>query len=214
MEACPFDGLGVTRRQPQFNWPPYHDALRAREPMFAGLFSRGARQDDDRGEALYAAIVAAARRPGLYRDFGAPDTLPGRFELVVLHSAMVLRRLRREQDPAADAIGQEIFDAMCRTLDANLREIGVGDLSVPKRMKAMVRSFYDGAKAYDAALDGQDRDMFARSINNNIFAGGSEEGSRRLAEHARLMESALAAQPLDRLLEDGPAFPPLPEHRP
>ncbi|MDR4306151.1 ubiquinol-cytochrome C chaperone [Chelatococcus sambhunathii] len=179
--------------------------------MFAGLFNKRARPSDDRGEAIYAAIVAAARRPELYRDLGAPDSLPGRFELIVLHAALALRRLRREATQDAAALGQSVFDAMVRTLDANLREIGVGDLSVPKRMKAMAQSFYDGAKAYDAALDAGDEEMLAKALDKNVFGGASPAAALRLARYAVRADADLAARPVDGA--GWPAFPPVEEAR-
>ncbi len=183
--------------------------------MFAGLFNkRAARPTDDRGEAVYAAIVAAARRPELYRDGGAPDTLPGRFELIVLHATLALRRLRRETTAGADDLGQATFDAMIRALDANLREIGVGDLSVPKRMKAMAQSFYDGARAYDGALDAGDEEMLAKALDKNVFGGSSSGGALRLARYAVRADAHLASLPVTGPGSDWPAFPPIEEAHP
>ncbi|WP_020178283.1 ubiquinol-cytochrome C chaperone family protein [Methylopila sp. M107] len=174
--------------------------------MFAALLNRRVRGQDVRGEKLYGAIVAAARRRALYRELGAPDTLPGRYELIVLHAALTLRRLRREDGPETDALGQAIFDAMFRALDANLREIGVGDLSVPKRIKQLARSFYDGAKAYDAALDSGDETLLADTIARIVLNGAAREGALGLAAYAIRSDRALEAQTLDRLVADGPAF--------
>src|SRR5882724_9487190 len=80
-------------------------------------------------DALYGAIVAQARLPVFYAGFGVPDTIEGRFDMVVLHLVLVLRRLR--QGPRSAALAQGLFDAFCRDMDHNLRELGVGDLSVP-----------------------------------------------------------------------------------
>jgi cytochrome b pre-mRNA-processing protein 3 len=162
----------------------------------------------------YEAIVAAARRPGFYADLGAPDTLPGRFELVVLHVALTLRRLRAEEgDARAKAFAQELFDAMFRALDANLRELGVGDITVPKRVKAMARSFYDGAAAYDRALDAGDEAALAAALRRIVYAGApvSDEGPARLARYAGRAARALAEQSAGSLIASGPVFPPLEE---
>ncbi len=95
-------------------------------------------------------IVTQAREPLFYRDLGVPDTVNGRFDLLVLHLWMVLRRLR----PAPDGVGlsQALFDRFCDDMDANLREMGVGDLTVPKRMQAFGEAFYGRVAAYDVAL--------------------------------------------------------------
>ena len=85
-------------------------------------------------EAIYGMIVTQAREPLFYRDLGVPDTVNGRFDLVVLHLWMVLHRLK-SMEGAAD-LSQALFDHFCDDMDANLREMGVGDLTVPKRMRA------------------------------------------------------------------------------
>ena len=83
---------------------------------------------------FYGAIVAQSRRAAFYIGYGVPDTMDGRFDLIVLHMVLLLARLDR-QGPAARDLGQNLFDHFCRDLDANLREMGVGDLAVPKRMR-------------------------------------------------------------------------------
>src|SRR4051812_776189 len=81
------------------------------------------------GRALYGSAVAQARQPGLYRDLGVADTHTGRFELYTLHVVLLMRRLKRLGDPAAET-SQALFDAYVRGLDDGLREMGVGDISV------------------------------------------------------------------------------------
>jgi len=83
---------------------------------------------------LYGAIVAQSRRAAFYIGYGVPDTIEGRFDLIVLHVVLLLARLDRG-GPSARDLGQNLFDLFCRDLDANLREMGVGDLAVPKRMQ-------------------------------------------------------------------------------
>ena len=102
-------------------------------------------------EAIYGMIVTQAREPLFYRDLGVPDTVNGRFDLLVLHLWMVLRRLRPIEGGAD--LSQALFDRFCDDMDDNLREMGVGDLTVPKRMQAFGEAFYGRAAAYDLALD-------------------------------------------------------------
>lgn len=90
---------------------------------------------------LYGAIVAQARCVAFYRDYGVPDTVEGRFDLIVLHIVLLLARLDREGS-SVRGIGQKLFDVFCSDLDANLREMGTGDLAVPKRMRAFGEAFY------------------------------------------------------------------------
>lgn len=177
--------------------------------MIFGLFKKRPDQASAAAERVYAAIAAAARRPAFYRDLGVPDTLPGRFELLVLHASLVTRRLGREADPRAKALSQGVFDAMIRALDANLREIGVGDVTVPKRMKAMARSFFDGAKTYDAALDAKDEAALAGALARIVYAGpsASAAGPKALAAWTVRADAALSRQPMAELEAAGPAYP-------
>ena len=103
------------------------------------------------GFALYGAAVAAARQPWFYRELGVPDTLDGRFDLVGLHAFLVIRRLSAMPPPGPD-VSQAVFDAMFADMDTNLREMGVSDLAVGKRVKAMWEAFHGRAAAYASAL--------------------------------------------------------------
>src|SRR4030088_1906182 len=96
-------------------------------------------------EAIYGMIVTQAREPLFYRDLGVPDTVNGRFDLLVLHLWMVLRRLKPMA--AGGELSQGLFDRVCDVLDASLREMGVGDLTVPNRMQASGAPFYGRAGA-------------------------------------------------------------------
>jgi cytochrome b pre-mRNA-processing protein 3 len=136
--------------------------------------------------AIYGMIVAQARDPLFYRDLGVPDTVDGRFDLLVLHLWMVLRRLR-QQGRGMEPI-QALFDRFCDDMDDNLREMGVGDLTVPKRMQAFGEAFYGRAAAYDQALsDGQGggQEPLAQAIRKNILNGQGLDNARRLAAYAQ-----------------------------
>jgi len=104
---------------------------------------------------LYDALVMSARQPAFYRDYAVPDTLDGRFECISLHVFALVFRLKNEGGefaPAADKLAQSLFDAMFRDMDYSLREMGVGDLGVPKRMKRMMKAFNGRCHAYTMAL--------------------------------------------------------------
>ena len=105
---------------------------------------------------LYKRIATASRSPGLYAALGIPDTLEGRFEALSLHMVLALRALR-ELPPPADEVAKDLTDAFFRDMDASLREMGVGDTVVPKRMKKIAESFYGRAHAYDGPLDARTR---------------------------------------------------------
>jgi cytochrome b pre-mRNA-processing protein 3 len=139
-------------------------------------------------EAIYGMIVTQAREPLFYRDLGVPDTVNGRFDLLVLHLWMVLRRLKRVEDGAG--LSQTLFDRFCEDMDANLREMGVGDLTVPKRMQAFGEAFYGRVAAYDLALSAGEAPL-AQALCKNILNGEAIEKARRLAAYAETVIAAL-----------------------
>jgi cytochrome b pre-mRNA-processing protein 3 len=139
-------------------------------------------------EAIYGMIVTQAREPVFYRDLGVPDTVNGRFDLLVLHLWMVLRRLR--PIPGGAGLCQALFDRFCDDMDANLREMGVGDLTVPKRMQAFGEAFYGRAAAYDLAQTAG-TEALAQALCKNILDGGQIENARRLAFYAEAAVHAL-----------------------
>src|ERR1700675_4979978 len=151
-------------------------------------------------EAIYGMIVTQAREPLFYRDLGVPDTVNGRFDLLVLHLWMVLRRLKSIESGGA-GVSQALFDHFCDDMDANLREMGVGDLTVPKRMQAFGEAFYGRATAYDLALV-SGSEALAQALCKNILNGEEIENARRLAFYA---ETAIAhlAELDDATLQSG-----------
>jgi cytochrome b pre-mRNA-processing protein 3 len=132
-------------------------------------------------EAIYGMIVTQAREPLFYRDLGVPDTVNGRFDLIVLHLWVVLRRLGEIAGMAAPA--QALFDRFCADLDDNVREMAIGDLAVPKKMQAFGEAFYGRIAAYDMALS-DSPEALAQAISRNVLDGGSIENARRLAAYA------------------------------
>ncbi len=133
---------------------------------------------------FYGAIVAQARSPAFYASYGVPDTVLGRFDLIVLHLVLLLERLG--QSEGGPDIGQKLFDLFCRDLDANLREMGVGDLAVPKEMRRFAEAFYGRRSAYLGALVSPDERELENALARNIFQAGCRDGgARRLARYVR-----------------------------
>jgi cytochrome b pre-mRNA-processing protein 3 len=148
--------------------------------------------------SLYGMIVAQARAPAFYRSYGVPDTVNGRLEMIMLHAILVLDRLQAE--PAAvRGLGQGVFDAFCRDMDASLREMGTGDLAVPRKMRDIGEAFYGRQAAYRAALAAPDRGLLAAALARNIFAAAAPPGAQRLAGYVRAAVRELAAQEGDAL---------------
>jgi cytochrome b pre-mRNA-processing protein 3 len=154
-------------------------------------------------ETLYQRIAAASRAPFLYADLGVPDTVEGRFEAVALHMVLVLRRLRELPSPA-DQVAQDLVDCFFRHLDASLRELAVGDLAVPKRMKTLAEAFSGRSRAYDEALSTGDGMALAKALARNVL--GTAEPAHGLASYVRESEVELTIQDLNGLLREGPRF--------
>ena len=156
---------------------------------------------------LYGSAVAAARDPYLYAQLGVPDTLDGRFDAIVLHVYLIVRRLESEPEPGA-TLAQAVFDAMFLDMDTNLREMGVGDLSVGKRNRAMWEAFHGRAAAYAAAWD--DPPAFEAAIARNVWRGAQPPAGAAVAlvRLAVGQATCLAAQPLDAMLRGDIHFEP------
>jgi cytochrome b pre-mRNA-processing protein 3 len=181
----------------------HHPGALARIFLIMGLLGLFRRRPHERtGFELYAAAVGAARSPHFYAELGVPDTTAGRFELVSLHVGLLIRRLRAATDKTADALGQAVFDAMFADMDVNLREMGIGDLSVGKRVKMLWEGFHGRATSYAEALDAGDTAALAAALERNIWV--KEEAppgaALELARHAERVSALLAGQELPALL--------------
>ncbi len=157
--------------------------------------------------ALYSALVAQARHPAFYAALGVPDTPEGRFDMIALHGFLVLERLS-QLDPA---LSQTLFDMIFADLDANLREMGVGDLMVGRRVKKLAQAFYGRSTAYREGLAAGDEALI-RAIDRNLYAGvaASPAHLERMAAYLRREWESLAAQGLEAILSPAFAFGPPP----
>ena len=138
-------------------------------------------EQEETADRLYRAVVAQARLPLFYECWGVEDTVEGRFEMISLHAFLVLRRLKAERERTA-ALSQAFFDLMFADVDRNLRELGVGDMGVGKRVKRMVSGFYGRIAAFDAGLAG-DEAALRDAVLRNVFDGtdSAAGGAGRLA---------------------------------
>jgi cytochrome b pre-mRNA-processing protein 3 len=154
-------------------------------------------------DALYGAIVAQARNPAFYVTCGAPDTAEGRFDLIVLHLALLCRRLGRESgagEAPARALSQQVFDMFCDDMDHNLREMGVGDLTVPKKMRRLGEAFFGRLEVYDRALAASGDEELATALARNVLDQSEPTMSaRRLAAYVREAVRRLDKTPLAAL---------------
>jgi cytochrome b pre-mRNA-processing protein 3 len=167
-----------------------------------GLLSVFRRSPHERaGFTLYGAAVAAARSPYFYADLAVRDSVEGRLDLIHLHAALLVRRLRREADKRGPALAQAVFDAMFSDMDVNLREMGVSDLVVGKRVRGLWEAFHGRAIVYEAALDAGDHAAMATSLARNVWrAEAATEAAERLARISFAQAEKLQSQGFAQLL--------------
>ncbi len=142
----------------------------------------------------------------MFTHYGIADDLDGRFESIALHAALILRRLKQLPPPGPD-IAQDLADAIFRHFDIGLREMGVSDTGVPRRMRDLAEAFLGRANAYNEALAAAEEARLAplaAALSRNVYAG-RQEGAR-LAPYVARLDTALAQMPLAEFLE-GPIFP-------
>jgi cytochrome b pre-mRNA-processing protein 3 len=176
--------------------------------MFKQFFSQARKNNRAIADTVYGQIVAAARQQTPYSDWNVPDTPLGRFEMLSLHLFLFLHRIKGEGE-AADALGQELADAFFLDVDHSLRELGIGDMGIPKRMKTLSRMFYGRATSYGRAIDAGDADELAAALARNVRPDQAEwPEALSLAQYALESHRSLAAEDLNTLLAGKVEFPP------
>jgi cytochrome b pre-mRNA-processing protein 3 len=173
----------------------------------ASLFRRGRRRPAV--IAAYHRIVERAREPAFFADWGVPDTIDGRFEVLALHAFLVLERLRAEHALTA-GFAQDLFDTMFADLDRAMREMGASDVGVGRHVKAMARGFYGRSYAYGQGLAAGETAL-AEALSRNLF-GTIAPSRAQLALAVRYVErqaAALAAASTAALMSGEVAFAPL-----
>src|ERR1700744_5451214 len=161
------------------------------------------------GRALYARAVEQARAPGLYADLGAPDTVEGRFELYSLHVVLLLDRLRGHGEAATD-VSQMLFDTYVKGLDNALREMGVGDLAVGRKMRKLGEAFYGRGKSYEAAFAAlPDQAQLEALLSRTVYDDADPAPMPALATYVLGQRAALAGQDLARLVAGEVDWKPL-----
>ena len=163
---------------------------------------------------LYGAIVLQARRPEFYVRCAVPDTADGRFDAIALHAFLLLRRLKQDH-AQTEELAQALFDFMFEDMDQNLREMGVGDLGVGRRVKAMAEAFYGRAAAYEKASAGDDAAL-SEALRRNLYRGTapSDPDVAAMVAYMRREAAALDALGIERLMEGNLRFDAPPGAKP
>jgi cytochrome b pre-mRNA-processing protein 3 len=149
--------------------------------------------------AVYNAIVAQSRRPQFYAEWGVPDTVTGRFDMISLHLALLFRRLRSEEQ-ATKAFSQAVFDLFFKDMDRSLREMGVGDLSIAKRIQKMGNLFFGLLANINGAMDSGDVAALEAVLERNIYADIADPPVAQLAAYMLDEAEHLAGQPIEAIL--------------
>jgi cytochrome b pre-mRNA-processing protein 3 len=154
----------------------------------------------DASELAYQRVVEQARQPVFFVEFGVPDTLDGRFELICLHAFLYLHRLKSER-PRASPLAQAFFDAMFADLDRALREMGTGDLRVGTEVKLMAQGFYGRIRAYEDGIAADDS-VLGAALARNLFGtvGGPLPHLADMARYVRAAADDLRGQAAAELL--------------
>lgn len=159
--------------------------------MLRNLFRQ--RPDERQGDALYAVAVEQARQPAFYTALGVADRIDARFELYTLHVLILFLRLKQDGE-RGEVAAQKLFDTYISSLDNTLRELGVGDVSVGKKMRKLGESLYGRMNAYEGPLRAEDVDALAASLAKNIYESADVETGRALARYAVASRQNLTAQ--------------------
>lgn len=161
---------------------------------------RSGRRTRESAHALYATLVARARTPALYAELGVPDTLDGRFDMIVLHMFLVLERLK-DGGEQGRRLSQALFDLMFQDMDRSLRELGVSDHAIGRRIKQMISAFYGRIQAYGGAVE--DPTRLAQALRRNIYRERAVDPGAvaRLADYVLATRRDLAAAALGPMLE-------------
>ncbi len=162
---------------------------------------------ENAARGVYAGLLERTRQPAFYAVRGVPDTFDGRFDLLLFHLFLVIRRMKEEGAEGA-AFGQAVFDAAFADMDQTLREMGIGDMGVPKHMRRMMKAFNGRMQAYDESFD--DAAGFKAALRRNLFGAAPQtplESVEVMAKYARSCAAALAGISLTDIAENRMVLP-------
>jgi len=151
-------------------------------------------------QQLYGSVMAQARLPEFFIDFSMPDTVMGRFDVLSLHIYLLARRFREEGSPIAMDLSQEVFDLYVYDVERALRELGIGDTSVPKKKKKMIRSFYGQIDDFDEPINAGDKEAISEKVQLRYLSETQNADPYKLTSYILKTESHLKGQSMKALL--------------
>lgn len=158
----------------------------------------------------YIALVAQARNPFFYETLGVPDTIDGRFEMVLLHLFLIQHRLLAEPGAEAVEFSRQLGESFFVDMDQSVRELGVSDSGVRYRIKSMAKAYHGRLQAYSAACAEPEtlRAALARNLYGTV-AEGNVQHLDGMAAYLTSTQHSLAALPASSILEGKVNWPPL-----
>lgn len=161
---------------------------------------------------LYRVIVEQARQPVFYQDLGVTDSQEGHFDMITLHVALVMRRLRQNVD-ISRKLSQALFDYMFADIDMNLREQGIGDMGVLRRVKKMAKAFYGRLESYDGGLMQEDDADLIQALHRNLYREREtgQENLAKMATYVRNESAHLDGLDINSLMKGELSFEPFPQ---
>ncbi|MCC9622905.1 phage tail protein [Thalassospira sp. MA62] len=176
-------------------------------PLFGWLKKKD--RDETAAFELYTAMVTQARQPDFYAKLGVPDTMEGRFDLILVHAFILFRRLKDEN--SAKNLAQKVFDVMFADLDQNMREMGIGDVGILKRIRKMTEAYHGRVVAYEEGVQSGLADL-AAALDRNLYADTEVQTEQLMAMVAYVQEALtmLANQPIEELQTGKVRFPDVP----
>ncbi len=172
--------------------------------MILSLFKK--KPADQAALKVYLSAAEHARSPYFYTDFQAPDTVDGRFEVLTLHLYAVLARLKN-QGGAANNFAQKVFDLFFQNMDDSLREMGIGDMSIGRKIRGLAEAFYGRVGAYEECLSAKDENALVAAISRNIYEEKEKPEAARFAAYLRKLCNALETQQVSEIMDGRIEFP-------
>ena len=155
---------------------------------------------------LYGAVVAQARNAEFYQRLGVADTPEGRYELIVLHLIFVLERLGAE-GASTEQARRETLEAFVADMDDSIRELGAGEMSIPRKVKKAAGGVYERAAVFRAAIADADPTVLQAWIAKFVLqGGGSDDDLAALASYVRRCSDLLSTQPASDIVAGRVAF--------
>lgn len=168
------------------------------EAMFGRLFANPSKSVP---HDLYGRVVTQSRKTVFYEELGIPDTVSGRYDILSLHLFLLSHALTKFDNPLAGPLNQEIFDIFTTNIDDALRQLGIGDTSVPKRKKRLIHQFYGHISAFERVLEDCDEMNLCKQVDARFYGSADQASADALARYMIAANNKLLATPFDEILQ-------------